>query len=276
MKTSAWLVAAAVMVLAGCGETTKSEDARASDGPVAANDVATGKDASAPEIASDSPGVQPSPDVAADLPADAPLPDTVVQPDRAAPDRAPDRAMGADVSPDLAVAPDLASEAGKSDVVVAVDGEKPETSAPDNAARLDVAADSNNPDLAPADVALDVAEDVAVSDPEPPDVRCRNDADCCIAIDNCMATAYLYSKAPGASAPPTFRPNDSGCLACIPPAVQVHCESGQCVGEKLSSSVMWQGKIVQDHCGPVALPDAGTGYRVAYAGSSPTSWTCGP
>ena len=270
---SAWSLAAAVVVLAGCGERTKSEDAQASDGRAAADDLTVGRDASVPDSARDSPSTQQLAEVAVDLPADMSVPDAAGLADRPAADRAPDLTLADGHLSDLAVVADLAGEAQKDDGA-GLDDAQAETSAPDDGAEPDLAADAGRPDTAGAETMADLAADVVVDASEPPDLRCRNDSDCCIVIDGCMATAYLYSKAPGATGPPPFPPNNGMCLACIPPAVQVSCVSGQCVGEKLSSSVMWEGTILQDHCGPVALPDAGTGDQAAYAGAAQISWGC--
>jgi hypothetical protein len=137
----------------------------------------------------------------------------------------------------------------------------------------EVQIDVGKPDAALPDVAPDVAGEAA----PPPSYACRDDSDCCIVIDNCMAMAYLYSKAPGATGQPSFPGSGRDtCAACIPPAVQVRCDSGQCVGEKVSS--VYSGPLNQNHCGPVALPDGGAAlyYQPAYAGAQQTSWSCAP
>jgi len=108
---------------------------------------------------------------------------------------------------------------------------------------------------------------------------CRTDSDCCIAIDGCMAVAYLYSKGPGGSGPPALPTHNPGdmCLACIPPAVQVRCVSKQCVGEKIST---YPSQLTKDHCGYVNLPDGGL-YSLYenIDGGSPapvrSTWSCG-
>ena len=89
-----------------------------------------------------------------------------------------------------------------------------------------------------------------------------------------MEVAYLYSKAPGATGPPTISPGTM-CVPCIPPAVQVRCDQGQCVGEKLTDGVDYNSPLRKAHCGPLELPDAGAMmYTPAYAGAQPTSWGC--
>jgi hypothetical protein len=131
------------------------------------------------------------------------------------------------------------------------------------------------PDAARPDAAPDV---VAAEAPAPSSYTCRDDADCCIVIDTCLAVAHLYSKAPGATGKPSLSPPDAGaaCVNCIPPAVQVRCDQGQCVGEKLSTGVDFNGPLRQDHCGPITLPDAGAmpTYLPAFLGTPPSSWGC--
>lgn len=81
---------------------------------------------------------------------------------------------------------------------------------------------------------------------------CQGDSDCCIEIDACMSDAYLYSKAPGAAAAPRI-PTSSMCTSCIPPAIQVRCVSGQCVGER----VAYTSALTVDHCGYLHKVDGG-------------------
>jgi hypothetical protein len=105
---------------------------------------------------------------------------------------------------------------------------------------------------------------------------CRGDSDCCIEIDSCMNIAYLYSKAPGAPAPPTIQPPSGGmCTACMIPTIQVRCVSGQCTGDRIAG---YPSTLMTGHCGYVALPDGGVTalQDVIDAGaiSTKTVWTC--
>jgi hypothetical protein len=105
---------------------------------------------------------------------------------------------------------------------------------------------------------------------------CRNNDDCCIALDTCMNVAYLYSKGPGADEPPTISPPSNGyCTACIPPPIQVSCEDGQCVGTRISS---YPTALLTSHCGYIPLTDAGTHAPQKADAGTPTTksvWTCG-
>jgi hypothetical protein len=126
------------------------------------------------------------------------------------------------------------------------------------------------PDATPPDAAPDTAGETGPA----PSYPCRDDSDCCIKIDTCMAKAYLYSNAPGASPAPTIPTiTDPGqCLRCIPPGVQVRCDLGQCVGEKLSGI----SALTKNHCGTLSLTDGGSSpaYTPAYAGAQQTVWGC--
>jgi hypothetical protein len=166
----------------------------------------------------------------------------------------------------------------------------------------DVAADFKTDDLAPVDHPIDQAipVDLSTADLAPdktvkidappidtiapidttPTVEgypCRDDSDCCISVDSCMATAYLYSRAPGAAPPKGGSPSTGGCLACIPPAVQVRCVSGQCYGEKQSG---YSSALTNAHCGYVGSSDGGIyPLYLSIDASAPlatkTVWNCG-
>jgi hypothetical protein len=259
MKTMAWWSMIAVAVaLSGCGDTDngKSPDAGKDVRPA---DVAVGKDAPA-DLPMTSPEVQQLRDVAADAPvADVPVADAPVA------DRAPDLASVETSPADRAPA----SEAGGAEAPVVLDAAR-DPSGVDLGTAVDVTSEAGNRDGTALDSGTGPA-DVAVA----LNVTCRNDSDCCIVINQCTEVAYLYSKAPGATGPPSFPSNPTMCVPCIPPAIQVRCDVGRCVGQKVSG--VYSGPLLKDHCGPVASPDAGTlsPYQPAYAGAQPTSLGCG-
>jgi hypothetical protein len=107
----------------------------------------------------------------------------------------------------------------------------------------------------------------------PLDYSCDSDGDCCIKVDRCTARAYLYSTGPGASPAPSipYISDPGQCLRCTPPAVQVRCESGVCVGQPISGA---SGKLTQDHCGYITTTDAGAQDKTSYGGAQPVSWGC--
>lgn len=99
---------------------------------------------------------------------------------------------------------------------------------------------------------------------------CSTDDDCCVTVDSCMATATLSGKAGWGEVPGAhFLPDP--CVPCIPPAVDVQCQGGFCVGKRLIGSY-----VGVSHCG--RLSDAGVPHATADAGTGPTSyqtsWGC--
>jgi hypothetical protein len=102
---------------------------------------------------------------------------------------------------------------------------------------------------------------------------CAKDSDCCTVVDKCMARAFLYSKGVGASPAPSIPPNNGMCLACIQPAVQLRCQAGSCVGEKVDG---YDTRLQAAHCGYIPLTDAGLHAPVdAAVQPTKTTWSCG-
>ncbi len=67
---------------------------------------------------------------------------------------------------------------------------------------------------------------------------CTTDDDCCVAMDHCIATAYLVGRPEYAAMLEAIVEDDStslSCMSCINPAVQVQCKGGFCAGEELSA-----------------------------------------
>jgi hypothetical protein len=110
---------------------------------------------------------------------------------------------------------------------------------------------------------------------------CLTDADCCVAVDQCMAMAYLVGRAEYDAMLASIADFSSGttslnaCPACIKPAVQVQCKAGFCAGEKLSSD--YEG---YSHCGGNSVSDAGTSTVSAHAivdagaAAGSSTWSC--
>ena len=266
-----WLAGIGVLMV-GCGGTDQAQDAGTKDGPTGVADAAAGRDAPSADLAATQPEAQRQLDSALEVPALDAAPS-----DRPMPDHPSDFAK-ADAAPrDLRPALDVLPDVERTDLV-AMDGAGTEAAGVDSTPLADAPAETGKADSAAPDGVPDATQDVTEEAPAPANLPCRNDSDCCIVIDDCMATAYLYTKAPGGGGMPTFPPSGPGgtCLACIPPAVQVRCDLGQCVGEKLPE--VYSGPLVDNHCGPVVLPDGGAAspYKVAYAGAPQTSWGCGP
>jgi hypothetical protein len=111
---------------------------------------------------------------------------------------------------------------------------------------------------------------------------CQVDEDCCVAMDTCMARAYLVglTEYPAMVASiPSAASRGGMCLSCIQPAVQVQCKGGFCAGEKLpfSSSI---SSLMSSHCGYISVADAGTSTASAHAAvdagtaAGPSTWSC--
>jgi len=110
---------------------------------------------------------------------------------------------------------------------------------------------------------------------------CLTDADCCVAMDVCMAKAYLvgqteYTAMLASIADVSPKPYSVGCLPCIKPLVQVQCKGGFCVGEKLPDASVGG----YSHCGYISLSDAGMStvstHALVDAGTvAPSTWSCG-
>jgi len=111
---------------------------------------------------------------------------------------------------------------------------------------------------------------------------CKTSADCCVAMDWCMATAYLVGKAEYNAMVASIDAaiaSRSGCAGCVLPAVQVDCQAGFCVGQQLSFYADGTA-FDRSHCGPINVPDAGpvslaSSVSVTDGGTPATKWGCG-
>jgi hypothetical protein len=280
MRTKAWGWVV-VALLAGCGGD--ADEKQVKDSSVGPADVPGARDLLAADAGKTDGSVGPADVLAAtDTPAPdlAPgLTDARLEPDSptevSPPETGPAERPLTDLARDLAtIETSLRDVVGSPSEAFAI--EVPGTvEAGTEAASVDFAAPSDAPtEVGGLDApGLDGAQDAAVDATAPANYTCRDDSDCCIVIDTCREVAYLYSKAPGATGQPSIS-GGTMCVPCIPPAVQVRCDLGQCVGEKVSADYF--GPIRQDHCGPVTMPDAGAilPYQTGYAGAQQTSWGC--
>ena len=111
---------------------------------------------------------------------------------------------------------------------------------------------------------------------------CQVDGDCCVAMDTCMAMAYLVglTEYPAMVASiPSAASRGGVCLACIQPAVQVQCQGGFCAGAKLPYSSSTSA-LMSSHCGYISVSDAGASTGSAHAAADagaaagPSIWSC--
>ena len=112
---------------------------------------------------------------------------------------------------------------------------------------------------------------------------CQSDGDCCVAIDGCMAMAYLVGRTEYqamVASISSINGSAKACVGCIPPEVQVQCKGGFCAGEKLPFSPSTSA-LTSSHCGYISVSDAGTSTASAHAAVDagtavgPSTWNCG-
>jgi hypothetical protein len=93
-------------------------------------------------------------------------------------------------------------------------------------------------------------------------VACTTNSDCCVVINQCVNEAQIVSatnKTKASAAMDTCGP----CTACIPPAIQVGCDNGVCVGTVVDMSDAGPD-LMQDHCG-VDTPIGFTPGKLAFS-----------
>jgi hypothetical protein len=136
------------------------------------------------------------------------------------------------------------------------------------------ACDGNRSSVVPSAQSCRLPPDAGPVIPLP---KCGSDSECCVSVDQCMARAQLEGTGPG----PAPQPDGGACLACIPPAIQVQCVGGYCVGTRVSIYDS-SSRLLYSHCGYIALPDAGAAPPVSHHAlvadggvSYQTSWSCG-
>ena len=111
---------------------------------------------------------------------------------------------------------------------------------------------------------------------------CQVDGDCCVAMDTCLAMAYLVGRTEYdamVASIPSISSRLGTCVSCGQPAVQVQCSGGFCMGGKLP---IYSGTLTTSHCGYISVSDAGAPISSAHAvvdagtGSSaaPSTWAC--
>ena len=115
---------------------------------------------------------------------------------------------------------------------------------------------------------------------------CLTDADCCVAMDQCMAKAYLVGRIEYEAMAASLLNVDSmeWCPPCAQPMVQVQCKGGFCAGEKISYvSGYYPSMLMSSHCGYISASDAGAPTASAHAAvdagtgadAGPSIWSCG-
>jgi hypothetical protein len=114
---------------------------------------------------------------------------------------------------------------------------------------------------------------------------CLTDADCCVAMDQCMAKAYLVGRIEYEAMAASLLNVDSmeWCPPCAQPMVQVQCKGGFCAGEKIPVvSGYYPSMLMSSHCGYISVSDAGAPTSSAHAAvdagtgadAGPSIWSC--
>ncbi len=77
---------------------------------------------------------------------------------------------------------------------------------------------------------------------------CTKNSDCCVIINSCINAAQIVAAKDVAAAKAAWPTCDVGCNDCIPPAVEVGCNAGECAG-KVVDLADASAETLQDHCG---------------------------
>jgi len=79
---------------------------------------------------------------------------------------------------------------------------------------------------------------------------CQTNADCCVVINTCINEAQIVLAADYSAAGMVQPYCDNQCTNCIPPAIDVGCVGGKCVGQNLSNANPPPPDMLrQSHCG---------------------------
>lgn len=79
-------------------------------------------------------------------------------------------------------------------------------------------------------------------------IACTQNSDCCVIINGCYSQSQIVSATNQAAAKEAWPYCENMCNDCIPPAVVVGCENGQCAG-KVVDYADAAADLMMDHCG---------------------------
>ena len=101
----------------------------------------------------------------------------------------------------------------------------------------------------PRGMALDLARDT---------ITCTVPTDCCAVFDGCKGKALLVSETDRSAVEVLLgEAEQTQCVRCIAPPVQVDCREGRCIAVELvadETAISAPERASQNHCGPVDLP----------------------
>ena len=87
---------------------------------------------------------------------------------------------------------------------------------------------------------------------------CTSPDDCCAVIDQCKVQVLLVSSTDRAAVEVLLgEAEQTSCLRCVVPPVQVDCREGRCVALELvadATATTAPSEATMNHCGPVTLP----------------------
>jgi len=87
------------------------------------------------------------------------------------------------------------------------------------------------------------------------DAPCTTSAECCVVFDGCHAQAFVVAKADYDKALDLVdQLDDSMCVKCMSPPVELECVDGACVGRELDFEEAI-GANRAPHCGPADAVD---------------------
>lgn len=85
------------------------------------------------------------------------------------------------------------------------------------------------------------------------DAPCTTAAECCVVVDGCYAQAFVVAEGDYDKARDLIdQLDDSTCVACMSPAVELECVDGACVGRQLDFEEASDGHWAS-HCGTVVV-----------------------
>jgi len=93
-------------------------------------------------------------------------------------------------------------------------------------------------------------------------IACTQNSDCCVIVNGCLSQSQIVAATNKDQAKAAWPYCDSMCNACIPPAVEVGCQGGTCVGQVVPVPDA-STDLLMDHCG--AVPVGGTASKLLFS-----------
>jgi hypothetical protein len=79
-------------------------------------------------------------------------------------------------------------------------------------------------------------------------IACTSNSDCCVIVNGCLSQAQIVAATKKTEAAAAWPYCESMCNDCIPPAIQVGCDNGTCVGTVVGFPDA-SPDLLMDHCG---------------------------